>query len=68
MDFSLPVIKADPTGKRKSSPGKDLANEKPWIFRLLQLPNSIFLSIKVLSFPCHVGTCMWLTMFGDPKL
>ena len=31
-------------------------------------PNFLFLSIKVFSFLCWVGTCIQLTMIADPEL
>ena len=44
-------------------PGK----AQPWNV-YYSTPNSLFPSIQVVSFPCHVGTSMWLVVVTDPKL
>ena len=47
--------------------GKGSANEKPGLFAYNTLPHFLFPSIKVVSFPCHMGTCTWLAIL-KPKL
>ena len=41
-------------------PGKDSASEKLWTLCLLQPSQILLHPIKVFSFPCHEGDCIWL--------
>lgn len=52
-------------GGRLLFPGKDSANEE---LRDPLPSNFLFPTIKVFSFPCCEGSCMWLAIVSDFKL
>ena len=56
-DYSRAQHKAD---RLLFFPGKDSANEKPWILCLLEPSQVPFPSYKVFSFPCIAHTLLWL--------